>query len=426
MNGLPNFRPPAPRPPEEADNVTVLPEPEPRPAAGARVGSAVNRSLLVLVGLGCVLVAARTFVPFGSRGLKPLLLDDVYDGAIFASAVLCLLRAFQERRDRWVWLLFATAIAAWGAGDAYASLALRHLAPGTHPAPTVTDAGYLLFYPPACLALLLLFRSRVVRLTASFFLDGAIVTVMLAALTESTVLPVVLGSTRGTSVAMAIDLAHPVADALLLAFALGVVAFGGFRLSADVTVITAALLLFGVTDSIYAYQLAAGSYVTHTVLDLGWLVALALLGAAALTPRRETEPHDAIEGWITMIVPVGVALAALGVLVYDHFRHFGIVPVALAAVVITLALVRLVIGFWENQRLLRRSRSEADTDLLTGLGNRRALLGHAQQLLALEADPARPHVLAIFDLDGFKGYNDTFGHQAGDAFLTRLAKRLQK
>ena len=33
--------------------------------------------------------------------------------------------------------------------------------------------------------------------------------------------------------------------------------------------------------------------------------------------------------------------------------------------------------------------------------------------------------LTLFDLDGFKAYNDTFGHQAGDALLARLGRRLR-
>jgi diguanylate cyclase (GGDEF)-like protein/PAS domain S-box-containing protein len=63
-------------------------------------------------------------------------------------------------------------------------------------------------------------------------------------------------------------------------------------------------------------------------------------------------------------------------------------------------------------------------DPLTGLANRRALLVDLERGIS-NATNARPMLLALFDLDGFKNYNDTFGHPAGDALLTRLATRLE-
>ncbi|MEA2418212.1 MAG: hypothetical protein QOE60_418 [Thermoleophilaceae bacterium] len=63
-------------------------------------------------------------------------------------------------------------------------------------------------------------------------------------------------------------------------------------------------------------------------------------------------------------------------------------------------------------------------DPLTGLGNRRDLLGDLQARLD-DATAEHPLLLQLFDLDGFKTYNDTFGHPAGDALLTRMAHRLQ-
>ncbi len=77
----------------------------------------------------------------------------------------------------------------------------------------------------------------------------------------------------------------------------------------------------------------------------------------------------------------------------------------------------------ENAAMASAAHEEARTDALTGLGNRRALSDD----LAGEFDPAADEhgvLLALFDLNGFKHYNDTFGHPAGDGLLTRLAVRL--
>jgi diguanylate cyclase (GGDEF)-like protein len=104
-----------------------------------------------------------------------------------------------------------------------------------------------------------------------------------------------------------------------------------------------------------------------------------------------------------------------------------------AAVGTALSMLALLAGFLlfylrsdrarrENARLLRISRHEARTDALTGLGNRRAL---EDDLAAVDrvTEASAEVLLAIFDLNGFKHYNDTFGHGSGDALLTRLGER---
>ncbi len=67
-------------------------------------------------------------------------------------------------------------------------------------------------------------------------------------------------------------------------------------------------------------------------------------------------------------------------------------------------------------------REQAHTDALTRLGNRRKLADDLNERLA--AGSSTPLVLILFDLDGFKSYNDTFGHLAGDAVLARLGAKL--
>jgi diguanylate cyclase (GGDEF)-like protein len=77
----------------------------------------------------------------------------------------------------------------------------------------------------------------------------------------------------------------------------------------------------------------------------------------------------------------------------------------------------------ENEALLGLSRDEARTDTLTNLRNRRALSRDLGDAIAQPAGSGEL-LLAMLDLDGFKQYNDTFGHSAGDALLQRLGARL--
>ena len=78
-----------------------------------------------------------------------------------------------------------------------------------------------------------------------------------------------------------------------------------------------------------------------------------------------------------------------------------------------------------NDRLLVMSRRKALTDSLTGLGSRRSLSDDLGARLSRAVGNDRL-VLALFDLDGFKQYNDTFGHPAGDSLLAMLSERLER
>jgi PAS domain S-box-containing protein/diguanylate cyclase (GGDEF)-like protein len=77
----------------------------------------------------------------------------------------------------------------------------------------------------------------------------------------------------------------------------------------------------------------------------------------------------------------------------------------------------------DRKRAEQELQRLAKYDALTGLGNRRKLTFDLERTLA-SGDGLGPRLLIIFDLNGFKHYNDTFGHPAGDALLGRLAAKL--
>jgi diguanylate cyclase (GGDEF)-like protein len=91
----------------------------------------------------------------------------------------------------------------------------------------------------------------------------------------------------------------------------------------------------------------------------------------------------------------------------------------LAVAIVTLigSIAGLVVS---NRRVVR----ELTSDPLTGLLNRRALIEELPRVCERASDE-QPAFLWFFDLNGFKTYNDSFGHVAGDSLLERLGQRLR-
>jgi diguanylate cyclase (GGDEF)-like protein len=103
-------------------------------------------------------------------------------------------------------------------------------------------------------------------------------------------------------------------------------------------------------------------------------------------------------------------------------------PIALLLRIMLLVLFAILLLKLGRRAAVREAEvlvlgKAALEDSLTGLSNRRKLAADLDNALA-RASASAPLVLVIFDLDGFKDYNDAFGHPAGDALLARLGQRL--
>jgi diguanylate cyclase (GGDEF)-like protein len=375
---------------------------------------------LTLATICFAVVAVQILTGAGGASLAGFDERWAYNAVIGLAALNCFICA-RGRADRSVWLLVGCAIASWGAGDVYYTFVLE--SKSVIPFPSLADAGYLLFYPPVYVALGVLFHKEVRGIVRSLWLDGVIAALTTSALVASVVYEVVARSLGGSDLspsALATNLAYPVGDMIVLGIVVGAVALSGWRFSPRWLLFGGGLVLFSTSDCVYLIRTATDSYSYGTILDLGWPAGMLLMAAAGVLPSRRVRAAQ-LEGYRLLFVPALFGTTALVLETIDHFRPLNDIGLTLSSLALAAVIVRMGMTFGDYVRLLNRTRRESETDALTGLWNRRALVAE----LAAAIDSRTQSVLLLFDLNGFKSYNDRFGHPAGDALLARLGGRLE-
>ncbi|HEY8304245.1 MAG TPA: diguanylate cyclase [Solirubrobacteraceae bacterium] len=383
--------------------------------------------MVAVLGVGSLLLTAfvlRALTGFGGAPTQRLFATWISDAIVLSAVTVCLWRALQDRRDRTLWGLAGLGMASWGLGNSY----FEHmLASGASlPNPSPADMGYLGFYPLVYLAVIAARRRPGEPLGVGLWLDGMIGAAACATLGAAVVLEPVLHATQGESLAGALtNIAYPIGDLTLLTMLVVTTATVGWRGARGLAPLAAGMALFALSDTLYLVENANDSYQTGGILDAGWLLALMLMagGAAALsrTGRRPTDhkqPRSA-----NAVVPSLAGVLALAVLGLQPLTEANTTSVAFAILTLTLVITRMAISLRETARLLIAREREAALDPLTGLANRRVLLSDLSRHAA-DATTWEPTLLLLFDLDGFKIYNDTFGHSAGDSLLIQVATSL--
>ncbi|MGH3064720.1 MAG: bifunctional diguanylate cyclase/phosphohydrolase [Gaiellaceae bacterium] len=338
----------------------------------------------------------------------------VYCGLMVSACVIAGSHAYLVKREQVAWIAITAALASWAFGEIWYAI----FEPESYP--SMADAGFIGFYPLVYVGIVLLLRERARSIAGTLWLDGVTASLAAAALGAAVVVELVLESTEGARSTVVTNLAYPLGDVLLLSAVFGVFSLTSWRPGRRWLLLGLGAFATAIADSVYLFQSANGTYMDGTWLDILWPASMLLIGSAAWAHDQRTRLE--VEGRPLLAVPIACALLATGILVYDHFRTVNLLAVVLASAVLLLVIVRLGLTFRENRKLYLLTRHEATTDALTGLGNRRKLLLDLEHRLA--SDKAEPAVLMMFDLDGFKGYNDTFGHPAGDTLLARLGTKL--
>jgi two-component system cell cycle response regulator len=389
-------------------------------SSGIRRSLPANGPVVLLGGLGALLAtyAAVTLGSLGPEGLEDAFGRWVYDVLPLGAAVAVLLRAALVPAERGAWLSLGCAILLWALGQTYYSVVLYYTSPA--PVPSPSDALFLAFYPASYLGLVLLLRARSKWIDPFARVDALIAALAIAAVAAALIFPPVLEALNGSTLGAAVNLAYPCADLVLLGLLAAALTTSGWRRDGIWILIAAALVLFAISDVVY---LSVGGQSTYAlnVASVGWPLAFLLLAWAAWLPSAARKP-SAGRDHASIALPIALATAVIGLLAVASFVPVGAPPVGLGVASLLAVLARLAATFNLNTRILASSRQEAITDALTGLPNRRSLMTDLSRAVSLPPDDTT--LLVLFDLDGFKAYNDSFGHTAGDDILRRLGAKL--
>jgi two-component system cell cycle response regulator len=353
-------------------------------------------------------------------GLGVLVEDWLNNSLVLAATAACLLRAALVAEERAAWLAFGLGLGAWAVGDLYFTLVEANLA--SPPAPAFSELCSLAFYPASYIGLFLLVRHRLREFPRSLWLDGLIGALAAAAAGAAVLLDPLIGHTGGSAAVGAIDLAYPLADILLLGFAIGLPALTGWRVRGPWLLIAGALTLIAVSDGLFLYSTLTEISIEGTVLDPLWPASLLLLAYASWRPVRVMQTAQ-LEGLRVLAMPALFAALALTLLVYARTGGLNDVALGLATAALAAAIARMVLTLSEYLNVVRTARHDALTDAVTGLGNRRKLFADLEWELRLRSGDS-PLFLVLMDLDRFKSYNDTYGHPAGDLLLARVGESL--
>jgi diguanylate cyclase (GGDEF)-like protein len=346
-----------------------------------------------------------------------------YDG-IGLSAVIAVLIGVQRNRPpvRATWWWLAAGQLLFVIGDLLFDLHARVW--GTDAFPSSADGFYLAGYLPLAAGLVLLIRARTPGRDRASLIDAAIIATGLGLLSWVFLMKPAAIDSSLTVVGRVIAVAYPAADMLLLALVARLLVGAGSHNTAF-WLLASSLVAMLVGDVAFAVLAQADAFTSNNVVNITWLLAYVLFGAAALHPsmaalsdRAAERPRRFTRRRLSLLT--GVSLIAPLLLLAQAWGRSGIdaAAIGIGSIALFLLVVARMAGLIRQvEQQAAKLETLAQHDSLTGVANRRAW----DRALPVEMDRARragtPLAVALLDLDHFKRFNDQYGHQAGDQLL---------
>ncbi len=382
-----------------------------------------------IAGGAAILVAFVVWVVSGaSQGTSVAAASDIMLVALTVPVIALVALAARSKsgRTRLAWLALTFGLVAWATGQAiwtYYEVVLKE-----EPFPSPADAAFLLFPVASCVALLILPGDDAGPFRGRALLDGLIVAGSLFVVGWVTILGPVYSAGETDRLALAVALAYPLSDVVVLTMAAVVLVRSGSGDRLPLTLVTVGVACIALSDSLFAYLAAQNAYNSGGALDIGWVAGLLFIAGGAVAsrrPGREIPGVLELPSWASIWLPY-VPLLVASITAAANPRELLRYPLVqvVAGLLVVAVLARQFLAVSENRRLVTAVAEQALRDPLTGLANRARFnerLNHAME--QFEREGVSVGVISM-DLNDFKLVNDNLGHHVGDELLSGVANRL--
>jgi diguanylate cyclase (GGDEF)-like protein len=368
------------------------------------------------------LVALVVTYPVSPEGLG----KDAWYAAVGSVSIVWAylgLRKHQPSRPK-PWLRVLAGFGAWAVADVAALVEDNVFHAAFYPLPS--DVLYLAGYGLIGIGFLAMVGGRRSTGDLTALLDAAIIATGTGVVAAVFVVdPITQDSTLNLA-GKIVSSAYPMMDVLLIGLLVRLWVTPGAR-TVSVELLTAALAVNMLADVLWnASVVTTGTDDSWVGIDMLWLSGYVLVAAAAWVPsmRDASEPLPEREpripaGARLVILAGGLVLPAITLLIDgftggpDAWMVTGVASIALTLLV--LARMAGLLNTVQVQAVQLAALARADS--LTGAPNRRTWDHELSRACQSSRDAGIPLCVAMVDLDHFKRYNDTFGHQAGDLLL---------
>ncbi|HZJ05396.1 MAG TPA: diguanylate cyclase [Nocardioidaceae bacterium] len=408
----------------------VRPKVVPPKVVGERVSALLgedpfHRRSLVVLSLLAAAAVLYLFIPLSGSGLRN------YYNVIAIGAMLVALKGVAHNRPsrRRGWLLVIGGFSGWVLGDLVYSVEEQVWQGLYYPVPS--DAVYLGAYGFLAAGVLVMVRTRRAGRDMTALLDASIIATGAAVVAAVFVIGPLASDSELTTFGKVTSSAYPIGDVLLIAVLVRMWAAPG-ALTTSFRLLVSALALTLTSDVLWNVLVVMNGMQSDRWTDALYLASYIMVSAAACAPSMTTLAEPAPDREQTksshrrlVVLACGTMLPAVALMIDGASGGEVLWPViGVGALLISgLVLLRMsgILRTVETQAV--QLAALARSDALTGAPNRRTWDHELSRACATSLEQGTSLCIAMMDIDHFKVYNDTHGHQAGDRLLREAVAR---